>query len=156
MAAFFFYGTLLDPDVLRTVLGRRVAPESLFPARLAGYRISRAFGKTYPILAAKPGAEAKGLVAAGLDDRDAARLFHYEDDGYSTVEVDLAGAHGPLRAWVFMPGSRMRALPSDWSYDTWQRGVKARVMPGIEAWMARYPGPDALPLYRRWRLRRKA
>lgn len=154
MASFFFYGTLLDADVRRLVLGRDLDPASLHDAVLAGHRVSRARGKTYPILAAKRGAKAHGLVASHLDDRDAARLFHYEDDGYRTVELDLAAPHGRVKAWAFMPGPRMKALPVDWSYAGWSRNVKARVMPGIAAWMAGYPGPGALPLYRRWRLRR--
>lgn len=154
MASFFFYGTLLDPDVRRLVLGRELEPASLHAAILADHRISRARGKTYPILAEKRGAKAHGLVASHLDDRDAARLFHYEDDGYHTVELDLAVFDGRISAWAFMPGPRMKALPVDWSYAAWRRNVKARVMPGIAAWMAAYRGPGALPLYRRWRLRR--
>lgn len=154
MASFFFYGTLLDPDVRRLVLGRDLEPASLHEAVLADHRIARARGKTYPILAAKRGAKAHGLVASHLDDRDAARLFHYEDDGYRTVELDLAVFEGRISAWAFMPGPRMKALPVDWSYVAWRRNVKARVMPGIVAWMADYPGTGALPLYRRWRLRR--
>ena len=154
MASFFFYGTLLDADVRRLVLARDLEPASLHEAVLADHRISQAKGKTYPILAAKRGAKAHGLVASHLDHRDAARLFHYEDDGYHTVELDLAVFDGHTKAWGFMPGPRMKALPVDWSYAAWRRNVKARVMPGIAAWMAGYPGPGALPLYRRWRLRR--
>jgi hypothetical protein len=156
VASFFFYGTLLDPDVRRLVLGRTLEPASLHAATLADHRISRARGKTYPILAAKRGVRAHGLVASHLDDRDAARLFHYEDAGYDIVEIDLAVHDGHARAWVLMPGPRMKALPVNWSYASWRRTVKARVMPGIAAWMAAYPGPGALPLYRRWRLRRHA
>lgn len=156
MASFFFYGTLLDPDVRRLVLGRELEPTSLHAATLVNHRVSRARGKTYPVLASKRGAKAHGLIATHLNDRDAARLFHYEDDGYATIEVELSVFDGRMTAWAFMPGPRMKALPVDWSYAAWRRSVKARVMPGIAAWMAAYPGPDALSHYRRWRLRRHA
>jgi hypothetical protein len=36
--AFFFYGTLMDRDLLSKVVGRRVWPRALKPARLPGYR----------------------------------------------------------------------------------------------------------------------
>ena len=35
---FFFYGTLMDRDLLSLVLGRRVEQRTLKPALLRGYR----------------------------------------------------------------------------------------------------------------------
>ncbi|MBL8834369.1 MAG: gamma-glutamylcyclotransferase, partial [Rhodospirillales bacterium] len=45
---FFFYGTLIDPDVRRAVLGR-LAPASVEPATLKGWRRFSAKGVTFPI-----------------------------------------------------------------------------------------------------------
>lgn len=156
MASFFFYGTLLDPDVRRLVLGRELEPASLRAASLANHRVACARGKTYPILAAKRGVKARGLVASHLSDQEAARLFHYEDAGYKTVEIELDVFDGRATAWAFLPGPRMAALPADWCYEGWRRRHKAKVMPGIAAWMADFPGPRALPSFRRWRLGRHA
>ena len=51
---FFFYGTLLDPDVTALVLGRRLPPAAFVPASLPGHARRRAKGVSYPILVRDP------------------------------------------------------------------------------------------------------
>ena len=38
MTTFFFYGTLLDHDVMALVIGRRLPPSAFVPASLKGHR----------------------------------------------------------------------------------------------------------------------
>ena len=156
MAKFFFYGTLLDPDVRRAVIGRAVPNAAILDVSLVGYRVARAQGRSYPILAPALAALAKGILVHGLSDAEAARLFHYEDKGYDPVEVTVADARGRARrGWVFMPGQRLSAMAEDWSYAAWGRRHKRRMMPLIAAWMERYAGPRGVPKFRVWRMKRR-
>ena len=52
---YFFFGTLMDQDVLSVVLGRRPAPGMIRSASLAGYRRFRARCESYPVLVAASG-----------------------------------------------------------------------------------------------------
>ena len=45
---YFFYGTLMDRDVLNIVSGLNLAPARLRPARLPGYRRVRVQDVQYP------------------------------------------------------------------------------------------------------------
>ena len=58
--AYFFFGTLMDREVLATVLDRAVAGDELRRAWLHGYRRVRAANVSYPILV-----PAAGLVVGG-------------------------------------------------------------------------------------------
>jgi hypothetical protein len=156
MAKFFFYGTLLDADVRRAVIGRSVPASAILDVSFAGYRVARAQGRSYPILAPEPGATASGVLVHGIADAEAARLFHYEDKGYDPVEVTVTDTRGrPRRGWVFMPGQRLSAMAENWSFAAWERRHKRRTMPLIAAWMGRYAGPRSAPKFRVWRMKRR-
>jgi hypothetical protein len=60
---FFFYGTLIDADVRRLVLGR-LAPDEVEPATLSGWRRVKLAGVTYPGIVP----DAKGWVEGVLAD----------------------------------------------------------------------------------------
>jgi Gamma-glutamyl cyclotransferase, AIG2-like len=51
---FFFYGTLLDRDVMALVLGRRLPPAAYAAAVLRGHARRRAKGASYPTLMRDP------------------------------------------------------------------------------------------------------
>ncbi|MFN0041972.1 MAG: gamma-glutamylcyclotransferase family protein [Alphaproteobacteria bacterium] len=156
MARFFFYGTLLDEDVRRATLGREPDPTDTVTARLPGYRVARAAGRAYPVLAPEVGAVAAGVMVRAVREGEAARLFHYEDSGYDAVEVSVVDGRGRTRmAWVFMPGRSLAAMADDWSFAEWQAQHKARVLPGIVEWMAEYAGPASEPRFHAWRNRRR-
>jgi hypothetical protein len=156
MARFFFYGTLLDRDVQRLVFGRALDRDAQTTAVLHHYRPARARGMHYPILTERHDARTAGMIVAGLGERDVARLFFYEEDGYATREVSVAvGETVTKSAWVFIPTRRMVALPSNWSLAEWQRRDKPRILPTIADMMRAVPGPGRLPAFRAWRARRK-
>jgi hypothetical protein len=130
-ARLFFYGTLLDPDIQKRVIGRAV---DLRPAALQGFRRVRAAGKWFPILV--PGLardRVAGAVADGLSAREIARIVAYENDGYALkpVTVELEGA-GRARALVFLPAGggtqALRPTAEPWDLARWQAREKPRVM----------------------------
>ena len=69
---FFFYGTLLDYDVIALVLGRRLPPAAFVPASLPGHARRRAKSATYPIVVRDPRGAVPGGVVRGLSARDVA------------------------------------------------------------------------------------
>ena len=90
---FFFYGTLMDRELLSTVLGRRVWPRELIPAVLRGYRRSPVHAERYPIVLPRRGASVRGRVLDRVTAAERARVAAYEGDAYE-----------PARAWVEIPG----------------------------------------------------
>jgi hypothetical protein len=84
---YFFYGTLMDDDVLGAVIGRRPLPACRATARLRGYR--RVFKRwaTYPVLIEEPGASVDGVLVHGISRREAVRLDRFEGALYREAEV---------------------------------------------------------------------
>ena len=136
---FFFYGTLLDGDVRRLVLGER-APTLVEPARLDGWRRMTLEGVDYPVIVPAVGGVVEGAVARGLDATGHARLVRYEGPDYVLAEVEVrldAGSRGlAVNVFVPRPGFRVIGRPG-WDLVRWQRRVKprflARLRPGHTA-----------------------
>lgn len=136
---FFFYGTLIDPDVRTLVLG---APCAVEPAELAGWERRAIVGESYPLVLPRAGGRVEGVLARGIDAPGRRRLEVYEGDAYDVIDVEVRRADGrQKRALVFVPsrGSPLRASTSDWSYARWARNDKARFLREIAADMAAPP-----------------
>ena len=118
---FFFYGTLLDPDVTAIVLRRRLPPSAFVPAQLSGYVRRRAAGKGYPILVRRRGGTVDGRVVGGLTSRDAARLSAYEGPNYRVSQLKVRLQGRLERVSVFEPEGPGLAPSADaWNVKTWQ------------------------------------
>lgn len=135
---FFFYGTLLDPDVTALVLGRRLPPAAFQCAILPGYARWRVEGGTYPIAVPAPGAEVIGAVVGGLSRRDVERLAYYEGPGYriAPLKVKLGGVLALVS--VFEPvKTRLQPTAETWDLQKWQQRYKrafiARLRPAFSA-----------------------
>lgn len=136
---FFFYGTLLDEDVRRLVLGER-APAGVEPAILAGWQRLILEGVAYPVIVPVADQAVDGAVARGLDAAASARLERYEGPDYvrAAAEVRLSASGRSLAVNVFVPrpGFRVIGRPG-WDLKHWQRQVKprflARLKPGHTA-----------------------
>jgi len=94
--ALFVYGTLMDPEVQRRVIGR-VVP--LIPDTLAGYRKGEiVLGKnTYPIAVRDPDREIAGAVML-LTPSEVRRTDRYEGKAYERGRVVLTSG---TEAWVY-------------------------------------------------------
>ena len=119
---FFFYGTLGHAPLLQVVLGRPVTMER---ATLAGYRVAQAGDGVFPVLVARAGDLAQGVLVRGLTDADQARLDYYEAGfafhardvmvrvvGFQTADAVLA------RVYFARPGQWPAA--GDWTLAGWQ------------------------------------
>src|SRR3546814_17121738 len=88
---YCFFGTLMDPDVLRLVLGRPVTRGALAPAPLHGYRRLRILRDSLPVLVADPPAAVQGLVLPPDGAPDADRILVVAD-----YDTDLAPSRQAL------------------------------------------------------------
>jgi Gamma-glutamyl cyclotransferase, AIG2-like len=127
---FFFYGTLLDPELRAAVIGRAV---EVRPAALAGWRRVRAPGKSYPMLVRDPAAAVQGAVTPPLDPAAIARLSAYEGPGYRVALLRPRTPGGRrVLASVFLPVRRVRGGRL-WRLEAWRRAHLARYLRHIAA-----------------------
>ena len=117
MRNVFLYGTLRHLPLLEVVIGRDVAPVA---AELHDHVVARAEGRDFPILIARSGARAAGIVLEA-DEAEIARLDHYEGPfGYRLREVTVDSAAGPVAAWAYFPDLGVLQPAEDWDLAAWQ------------------------------------
>jgi gamma-glutamyl AIG2-like cyclotransferase len=122
---FFFYGTLLDPDVTALVLGRRLPPAAFLPASLPGHARRRIKGGSYPIIVRDPRAEVPGAIVGGLSARDVARLSAYEGPRYRIAPLKVKASGILTTVSVFEPiENRFQPTAGAWELGQWQRQHK--------------------------------
>jgi Gamma-glutamyl cyclotransferase, AIG2-like len=118
---FFFYGTLLDHDVMALVIGRRLPPSAFVPATLKGHVRRRARGVSYPILVREPGGEVEGMVVGGLTGRDIERLSAYEGPRYRIAPLKVRIGGRLTTVSVFEPvENRFQPVDGAWTLALWQ------------------------------------
>ncbi len=137
---FFFFGTLMDREVLAAVLGRVVPETDLLPARLHGFCRVRAAREPYPTLIRDRRGVVDGLWLRRVGRRDEARIRHFEDDAYSPrwLTIQTAG-HGAVRARVFFAHPGLGTTDEPWTLEGWQRTHKEQFLEEFRAWMAVCP-----------------
>ena len=142
---FFFYGTLMDPDVLGHVLGRPATSEQLAKALLPGYRRYALAKDTYPVALRVPGGLVEGLTLDGVDTEEAERLAYYESAAYSILAETVMIGSARKRAILFAAERGGFDLsPDGWSLAIWQRQHKQDFMPRVQGAMKRYRSPKGL------------
>ncbi len=147
---FFFYGTLMDDDVLTAVLRRSVSGLARSGAVLPGYRCCRARGASYPVIVTAPDEQTVGMVVGGLTAADASRLAAYEGEGYRSRRCTVRRSDGVrVAAAVFVPRCRRMATNAPWSLADWQRTHKAAFLAQLAG--GRSAGGNAPMADRRYR-----
>ncbi len=125
MMRFFFYGTLLDADVMALVIGRRLPPSVFVPAVLPGHSRRRAKGATYPVVVRDVADRVTGVVVGGLTSRDVARLAAYEGPGYRIARLKVRVGGELATVSVFEPiVARLEPSDSPWDYALWKGRYK--------------------------------
>ncbi len=96
----FVYGTLVDSDRRRWLLGREITAE---PAHLDGY--ARGQGRYYFVVA-RAGATVKGAILRGLSSRDLAIIDEYEEVPrlYTREPIIVRDRDaGGVECWIYLP-----------------------------------------------------
>jgi hypothetical protein len=148
---FFFFGLLRDAEVLGLVTGRPWTADRFTGARLAGARLVRLRGETFPMLVAAPGVWVPGVLVEGLTESDLDRIGFFESVEYqpATVEVELR-VGGRVEARAFATTLRAVHDEEPWSFEIWRLRDKARALRETELWMALYGHLSAEEADRRW------
>ncbi|RVT84141.1 NUDIX domain-containing protein [Rhodobacteraceae bacterium CCMM004] len=109
----FLFGTLRDPSLLATVLGRTPEAEA---GALDGHAVRQAADGDWPVLVAATDARAEGLWLLGLAPGDLARLSFYEAGfDYAPQPVEEGSA-----ALLYRPRDPERASARPWHLGDWQ------------------------------------
>lgn len=139
--AFFFFGTLMDPDVLGRVLGRPVAASELVAARLSGFRRVQARRAPYPMLVPGSGRGIEGRLLRDPDRRDACRIVWFEEDEFAPHwrVVTIADSGERHRARVFFAVETLEATTAPWTFRHWAERDKATYLELCEGWMRDCP-----------------
>lgn len=133
----FFFGTLMDADVLATVLGHTADALRMEPARLDGWRRSAIAGRTYPMLIPHPTGAVDGLLVHGLDERDRGRLDYYEGPEYRVGCLMVRTRDGnEVMAESYLCAPGVAGGREEWRLETWRMRHKRAALTRIRALMA--------------------
>lgn len=138
--AFFFFGTLMDRDVLQLVLGRKVPDADLAPARLHGWRRVRTAREPYPTLVRDPSGVVEGVCFLRAGPGDESRIRHFENEEYAERWMTVqAERDGTVRARVFFAAPELGTTEELWSLEGWRRVHKNVYLEECRAWMQACP-----------------
>jgi hypothetical protein len=138
---YFFFGTLMDRDVLAAVLDRPVPEGELQQAWLHGYRRVRAATACYPILLPAPGLVVGGVLFHPRSARDDVRIRHFEDEEYvDRWRVAQLPGGRRLAARVFFSLETLGCTDHPWSLAEWAHQHKVAFLEQCREWMLDCPG----------------
>ena len=126
---YFFFGTLLDLELLSLVSGQAIDKRAVRPAALSGYWRTGVIGRSYPILMRRTGGHVDGILVGDLSPGARRRLDIYEGPNYHLTPVIVESGGRPTAALVYMFAGFGTGLRSDgraWSLDRWRRRWKRR------------------------------
>lgn len=116
---YFFFGTLMDRDVLELVLGRSVSQDAFAAATLDGFRRVRVRKDTFPMLVADPDATVDGIVYRTCSDEEDARILFFEDFDYGLLPCRPRTAEGTVDAMFCGIDTAMEPSDEPWELETW-------------------------------------
>lgn len=132
----FFFGTLMDLDVLTYLLERPIDVADLHPATVHGFRRMGVAGASYPMLLRDEAAAVEGRLLRRATRRDIARINHYESEEYRAELHNVATADGAeTAAWLYLGLDHMLPAEEPWSLARWQAEHKARFFEACDGWM---------------------
>lgn len=136
----FVYGSLIIPDVLDALLGRR--PRQV-EASLPGWSARCLRGVAYPGLVADASSSAAGLVLDDLTAREIALIDDWESDFYERERVHPLVDGRPIEADAYvLPAHEIgrHAEPREWTVDVLRPELDdfcAQTRVFRDAWLAR-------------------
>ncbi len=117
---FFFYGSLMDLELLETVIDRDTAHLTFVSGWIEGYVAETAQGYTFPTLVEHRHGRVNGLLAKGLTGDDVARIAYFEDTEYDRVTLDVTTAETDVAAQVFVATQALKSSGERWDFDHWR------------------------------------
>lgn len=132
---FFFFGTLMDADILSAVIGRQVTGDMLKPAHLDGFRRVAVDGASYPIIVPDEDSVVDGCMVAGISPEERQMLEAYEGQGYRVVTTWIDARAERREVLMFEPvDGAFRTTGQEWDLAHWQRHEKPTFLEGVRRW----------------------
>ncbi|CCG41792.1 gamma-glutamylcyclotransferase family protein [Magnetospirillum molischianum] len=132
----FFFGTLMDADVLALVLGHSLDAVRTEPALVRGVRRVHVAGRSYPMLRPHPGGRVEGHLVGGLTPLDRARLAYYEGWEYDVGTIAAIDSAGRMvTAGIYVCPPQIQADERVWRLDRWQSVHKSVYLPRLRLLM---------------------
>jgi hypothetical protein len=134
----FFFGSLMDRELLALVSGRAADALAVTEATLHGFARRRARGESFPVIVPHPGGRVDGVLVRGLTPADLDRIQFFEGSDYAprTFAVEAAGAR--VEAQVFLPTARLEAEAAEWDHAAWAADERAMCVALAEELMSHY------------------
>ena len=117
----FAYGTLLAPELLHSVIGRRLEGD---PAVLEDYVCRRVRRAAYPAIIKLTGASTRGNVYCGIDNLAWQRLDDFEASLYERQLVEPTKLDGsPIMAYTYVIADTHKERLTDeaWNFEDFRR-----------------------------------
>lgn len=151
LTALFVFGTLLDEDVLRIVLGRELPSSGRRCASLADHCRLKLHDDTYPIVARLAGGSVSGQLLM-LNKQDLARVSFFEGEEYELELTQVIDATGEFVDAMFCAERATRPGPRyPWSLRQWQHEHKGAFVEHASAYMVLYGTMTAARAHAMWK-----
>ncbi len=151
MMNWFFFGSLMDQEVLEIVVGRTVLENEMIVAELPGYRRISVANESYPALAHTPNQVVEGVLIESLDASEALRIMYFEGEEYKPEEVQLRLKNQkPVSAFCFLPTPDLKVLDLEWDFDKWRQDHLNDFLHLSEEWMSSYGKLDFAEVNAQW------
>lgn len=147
MKPIFFYGSLRDPEMLETVLGRPARP---VPAVAEGETALRRPGEDYPILVPSPGQRTEGVLLEDVSEEELARIAFFEEADYALAPITVTTGAGEREALCFRSAVKSDATALPWDFDEWCRTARPAALEATREYMAHYGRLSAERLHAIW------
>src|SRR5262245_61619493 len=135
---FFFFGSLMDRQVLALVIGRAIDELRIEAATIHGFACRRVRDESFPILVPLSGGRAEGVLVTGLTEADIAPLQFYEGQDYVLVALPVECGGEQLSAQVFLPTGRLEGEETHWDFDSWVKAERGLFLAMAEERMSQY------------------
>ncbi|MCZ7644986.1 MAG: gamma-glutamylcyclotransferase [Planctomycetota bacterium] len=125
-STLFAYGTLMFPDLLEAVVGRKIDAQ---PAELHDYARAILRGRTYPALAEFAGATTRGMLLRGIDAKTWRKLDAYEGPEYVRAALEVWTSDGEsqhAQVYLLKPEHRGMLTAEPWDPESWRRAYEAQ------------------------------
>jgi hypothetical protein len=136
----FFFGSLMDLELLALVIGRPVGGLSTADAVLHGFERRGAAGESFPIIVPHPGGRVDGVLVEGLTEADLDRIQFFEGSDYALHPFTVECAADRIEVDVFLPTARLEAEAAAWDFSTWVKTERAICVALAEELMSHYGG----------------
>ena len=118
---WFFFGSLMDREILEIVLDRKIDPHAFEIAFLTGYDRRRVFGESYPGLQVKAGEVVDGVIAELSAPEDEARILFFEATHYRLADVRVRTMNDKtVDARTCLDAGAIDFEDRPWDFEIWR------------------------------------